>query len=347
MPQTALAPGRGYIDYIDHGNDTLIVVGWMVVPDRRISGFRIEIDGVEPMWSPARVLTWFGDFYGHLKDTEGGGFSAHVPYPHELTHEFRNLRVVGIDSAGQDCGYIEMMLRVAGTIAIPLPPEPLRVRVSQQASERFYRVNGMKQAGEFYGAMRKHCDMATTRKLLDWGCGCGRIASVYLAFMPSLEVYGCDIDAEAIAWCEDNLARGRFTTVPLLPPTSYADDSFDVVIGYSVCTHLSRQNQAKWLDELRRITRPGGTVFLSVHGEFAAKFIAPESGIHAEMERDGISDRVYDPYLGDVAPEGYYLGVFQTEAYTRRVWSEFFDVIDYLERGSGNYHDLVVLRNRK
>jgi len=261
--------------------------------------------------------------------------------------DWHHLRVVGVKD-GKDVAFNDMQFSADG-LAQPLPPEELRWRVSSSRDDVFYRVTGMKTFGEFYGAIQKYCDLSEKRSLLDWGCGCGRVASLLFAYTEELDIYGCDIDAEAIRWCQENLEGGddRFCPIPLHPPTDYSDDQFDLVIGYSVCTHLSRKNQLAWLRELRRITKPGGTVFLSVHGVFAAQFQGPEASILKEILEHGISDRTPDLNLDGVAPESYYRGVFQTPEYTKRTWGEIFDVIDYVERGMGNFHDLVVLRNSK
>jgi len=48
--------------------------------------------------------------------------------------------------------------------------------------------------------------------------------------------------------------------------------------------------------------------------------------------------------LTGVLPDGAYRSTYQTEDYTRRVFGEYFEVVEYVERGIGNLQDLVALR---
>jgi SAM-dependent methyltransferase len=336
--------GRGYFTDIDHDGN-LHVSGWMLLPGHAFDEYRIELNGERLAVVPREDDPELDKAFALLPDTEASTFAFSVGCPQATLLTWCTLRVVARES-GEDVADMDMLLRIDGVMQLPLPPDSLRVRISNEKDERFYRVSGLKSASEFYRVLGEHCDPDTHRDLLDWGCGCGRVATYFLKYMPEYSVHGCDVDAEAIAWCSENLTGGEFRAIALHPPTPYADNSFDIVLGYSVCTHLSRENQRTWLIELQRISRPGAILLLSVHGEFAAGFTPPDSGVVEEMRATGISDRWPDPALDEIAPAGYYLGVFQTQDYTRRVWAEHFEILAYMERATGNFQDLVVLRNR-
>src|SRR5206468_8257505 len=59
----------------------------------------------------------------------------------------------------------------------------------------------------------------------------------------------------------------RFETNGLSPPLAFGDASFDLAYALSVFTHLPEAIQHDWMDELRRVVRPGGFVLLTMHGE--------------------------------------------------------------------------------
>ncbi len=240
--------------------------------------------------------------------------------------------------------------------AISTPPAQLMVRALGNASPEFYRADGLKSFSEFFDAVSRQREFASIRRMLDWGCGCGRVTVHFLLDGTIPEVSGCDIDGEAIAWCQQHLPVGEFQRIEPYPPTPYPDQSFDLVIAYSVFTHLSRDQQNAWLAEMRRIISPGGLFIASVHGTFATAFAFPPTGlgrfvprlrdrfIPHTILRDGIVDTTVDHALDGVAPESYYRGVFQTPEHTIREWSKFFEILEYTEGGVGNFQDLVVMR---
>ena len=101
--------------------------------------------------------------------------------------------------------------------------------------------------------------------------------------------------------------------------------------------------QIAWLREMKRILAPGGLFLATVAGDFAARF-ASASEFDVPLEAGGIVDGSPDPSLDGVTPPGYYRSVYQTREYTEREWKRELRVVEYVERGSGGYQDLVVLR---
>jgi len=75
-------------------------------------------------------------------------------------------------------------------------------------------------------------------RILDWGCGCGRL-SRYLLETPAVELTGADIDRDTISWCRQHLSSATFVDLPLHPPSSLKDAGFDLIVGVSIFTHLT------------------------------------------------------------------------------------------------------------
>jgi cyclopropane fatty-acyl-phospholipid synthase-like methyltransferase len=122
-------------------------------------------------------------------------------------------------------------------------------------------MTGRAIALDIYGTAGARIDMDRSLRVLDFGCGCGRVMSYMGGVAPASTIHGSDIDGEAIAWCErifrGEVKRGRFSfgVNQDRPPTAFDSGHFDLVYAISVFTHLPEDLQFQWLAELRRITR--------------------------------------------------------------------------------------------
>lgn len=116
----------------------------------------------------------------------------------------------------------------------------------------------------YFGKYKQMKDL----NILDWGCGPGRI----IRFMPSLldkscHCYGTDYNDKYIAWCDENIPEVTFKPNGLIPPLPFQDNTFDIIYGISIFTHLSEKMHYAWFDELFRVLKSEGILFLTLHGE--------------------------------------------------------------------------------
>ena len=224
-------------------------------------------------------------------------------------------------------------------------PEPeRRIRVHGNDSEFTFNLEGYSTAIKLNALAQRFAGkpLAGLGPVLDWGCGCGRVGR-FIA-RNGADLYGVDIDADNVAWCAAHI-NGRFTTIAPEPPTSYADNVFGAIYGISVLTHLTREYEALWLAELRRIAKPGGLVLLSVLGNVAA---AREGLLEQVLSHpEGFVDLGRNPAI-DLVTQGsaYYRNVFHQAEYISRVWGHYFDILTIEPGVIGNYQDLVVARKR-
>lgn len=181
--------------------------------------------------------------------------------------------------------------------------------------------------------------------LLDWGSGCGRVAR-YSSRTTSGDFFGCDVDEENVRWCAANLP-GQYLHTSMYPPLPFANSQFDLVYGISIFTHFREALQDRWLDELRRVTKPGGFALLTVHGKTAIEFAGFHPNDYVRMNKAvreagifvaGENDQLRGAVLGEE-----YVNVFHSEDYIRKRWSKWFSIVAVIP-GYIFTHDLVILR---
>lgn len=243
-----------------------------------------------------------------------------------------------------------------------MPPDELIDRVvsgfSNDEAEQhraLFLETGRRSFEDFEAALAAVGDsLSNYRRVLEFGCGCGRIMRWMEAVARTGTLVGTDIDARAVEWASANIPFARFDVNDGLPPTRYADGEFDLILNHSVFTHLDANYQDQWLSELQRITATGGTLVLSIHGDHAFQTseqqLAPGSREHrewrAQLERDGMLFVAEDTYVGSAFPDFYHTA-FHAPWYVFEHWSRWFDVLAYLPRSSLDFQDQVVLRRRQ
>lgn len=335
---------RGHFDEIACVKGDLIVIGWMLLPDKALDSVSVFWNGeligsaeLELRPDVASAFLW-------IPHAERSGFRFRLHMPMVEVTEVGWLDVLGCEG-GRPVARMSTLFRADLDAAVLVPPQKLMERVTGNRDAWFFRIGGLKSFSELLEPISQHRELRSIRRLLDWGCGCGRVSTHFLHFLSGpekVEIFGCDIDPRAIAWCSDHLQGGNFLRIDPWPPTPYENATFDVVVGVSVFTHLARDVQDTWLAEMRRVIVPGGLFLASTHGLFAARFAFP--GTFTELLRDEIFYDIHIPPADRILPDGYYRNVYQTREYTLRKWSRHFEIVEYIERGLMNHQDLVVMR---
>lgn len=149
---------------------------------------------------------------------------------------------------------------------VKLPPDYL-IYESFALNYQKYYTDSIDTAKWLVNHLSKHTEIAD-KKILDWGCGPGRI----IRHLPDVagngcEYFGTDYNAQTIDWCSKNLPGIHFNNNTLEAKLPYADDFFDIIYGISIFTHLSEQMHFGWYAELFRILKPGGIMFLTTQGD--------------------------------------------------------------------------------
>ena len=148
----------------------------------------------------------------------------------------------------------------------PMPPPELRVLVGGGADELYDNPTGE----PLWDLPREAFDF-----VLDWGCGCGRIArKMLLQREPPRRYLGVDLHRGMVRWCREHLAPGApgfefvhqdVRNVGLNPQGAHdvlalpvTDRTVSLFVGVSVFTHVVEAAAAFYLGEVARVLRPGG-----------------------------------------------------------------------------------------
>jgi ubiquinone/menaquinone biosynthesis C-methylase UbiE len=157
---------------------------------------------------------------------------------------------------------------------------------------------------------------------------------------PQAALAGSDIDAEAIGWAQENLSDiATFAVNGELPPLPFPDEAFDLVYSISTFTHFPDELQWAWLKELRRVLKPGGLLLTTKLN--AAAYDLP-ADVQREFQAKGF---VYwgEAALTDGLPTFYRLA-YHTDAFVRREWGRYFEVLRIGSHDLNNTQDSVLLR---
>jgi SAM-dependent methyltransferase len=160
--------------------------------------------------------------------------------------------------------------------ADPLVP-PRRMHFVGHADSDFVATGD-----EFLGHFRTLGGLQPTERVLDIGCGIGRMARPLAGFLTvggGGSYDGFDVHPEGIAWCAQRYGgehhNFRFAVADLFNSRynpagaqsaaeftfPYADASFDFALATSVFTHLLEGEAERYLVEAARTLAPGGRLF--------------------------------------------------------------------------------------
>jgi ubiquinone/menaquinone biosynthesis C-methylase UbiE len=174
-------------------------------------------------------------------------------------------------------------------------------------------------------------------------------------------LFGVDTEEEMLAVCRDTDCPASVSKIDPLGSLPYDSRSFDLVYAYSVFTHLPEDVQDRWLSEIKRVLRPGGMFIATVEPpRFIDTFLSTDlsrADIHpwqramaTKIQGDPslkktLADEgfVYIPTYGDGRPETYGDSV-SVASYIRSHWSEFFQILDYLDDPERFWQAVVTAR---
>jgi SAM-dependent methyltransferase len=188
----------------------------------------------------------------------------------------------------------------------PIPPREL-LKSSGSHNLAHYRDNML-----FYTKdVIQHCLLKRNSRVLDLGCGAGRISRGLLHYLNRDAIYvGVDVNAKAIDWCQKNItprnANFAFQHLDLVNNYYYCDDNqqhnsydfgflgeqkFDCIIAICLFNHLKLNDTQQYLREIaKRLAKDSVAylTFFTIDQDFTQ--FRNRTGLHTGLQRgkDGV-----------------------------------------------------------
>jgi SAM-dependent methyltransferase len=162
--------------------------------------------------------------------------------------------------------YLLPKIRTSAGSARPVPAKETWISEKYGKSPEEYLASGERDTQQMLDILRQAgVSPESLGRILEFGCGDGRMIRFLEHLADGREIWGTDIDAARIVWCKRHLSPPfRFLTSTTLPHLPFEDRYFDFIYAGSVFTHIDDLADT-WFAELRRILRPGGFLFVTVH----------------------------------------------------------------------------------
>ena len=179
------------------------------------------------------------------------------------------------------------------------------------------------------------------KRVLDFGCGAGKVIRQFADESSQAEFWGCDIHGPSIRWLQDNLCPPfsvfRCSEEPGLPQE---DGYFDLIFALSVYTHIT-DHWAGWLLEHHRTLADRGLLFASFLGE---AMMEPLIGQQWSEDEIGMN-ALLAGYPWDLGGPITFISPWWLKAH----WGRAFEILELKPYTGGDPpagHGLVLMRSK-
>jgi SAM-dependent methyltransferase len=206
--------------------------------------------------------------------------------------------------------------------------------------------------------------LAQCQRILDFGCGWGRITRFFLRDLAPSRILGIDCMPEAVELCVATNRWCPFQLVATMPPTGLEAGQFDVVYAYSVFSHLSEAAHQQWLGEFQRLLKPGGLAILTTRDR---EFINYCQTVRQQSDRPGFAAGTASAFPdtrrwlaaydrgefchtpaggGSTLSDSFYGETCIPKRYAETHWTKAFSIVDFIADRARCEQNVVIARKK-
>lgn len=255
---------------------------------------------------------------------------------------------------------------IAGVRMPSFPPEALQREIHGHSGEV-----SLHEAHVFFREVKAYCayagrPVAPETRLLDFGCGWGRILRLFMKDVRAANLLGAESTDRFLMAARRANPYATFLGCSIAPPLAVPAASLDLVVSWSVFSHLDEFLADRWLREFHRLLKPDGLVVLTTQSRRFLAFCAEQrlrraSGMRLEHpwheacadsfadEARANSDFEAGRFLHAASakpprPEAHYGEAIIPRNYVLKAWGGMFRLIEYLDNPVRLPQVLIVLQ---
>lgn len=196
-------------------------------------------------------------------------------------------------------------------------------------------------------------------KVLDFGCGWGRLTRMLARDLESGALFGCDPVEDILEVCRSSRVPATLARSDFLPRALPFKEKFDLAFAFSVFTHVSEAAHLASLDALHRGLAPGGLLVVTVR---PPAYVDLNPLIQPVVDRLGPDRRrvleepryIFLPHDTDGHPQYdeeaddpmSYGDTVITLPYIREQWTPMFELLDVSLMTGDMYQTTITLKKR-
>jgi SAM-dependent methyltransferase len=186
-------------------------------------------------------------------------------------------------------------------------------------------------------------------RVLDFGCGWGRLTRFLARDVRPGMLYGCDPAEQILDVCRETRVPARLARSEFVPERLPFEETFDLVFSFSVFTHLSETASMACLRELHAGICPGGTLIVTVRPPQYIELCEAMHPLRGEARFDEPM-HVFVPHAAESSHPQYGGGEMHygeaviTLPYVREHWTQLFELVTVDVMTADPYQVVITLR---